>query len=309
MNYKEWLQKNNIIAYRILNNSFKNNKIFHSYIFSSQKGQNIENEYLYLIQKLIDKSKNFDPLKYSDLIFLDGSKKIIKKDQVLNAINQLQQTTLDSLGKKILVIKNIENTNIQSLNSLLKFIEEPTKNTYIIMTTNNISSILTTIKSRSQIITVPPINMNDWIEQVKMFNYGKDFSILLANLYKTKKEIDKNFNEDFKKNYYYIIKILKEGLIDKNNFFIEMNNFINKKNWKLNLSFLNLFFNDIWKKNNFIPLSFKKEKKLIQKYINSNFDFQNAIIHINDFFLLREKNLNFELSKINLLLKIGECYE
>jgi hypothetical protein len=88
-----------------------------------------------------------------------------------------------------------------------------------------------------------------------------------------------------------------------------MNNFINKKNWKLNLSFLNLFFNDIWKKNNFIPLSFKKEKKLIQKYINSNFDFQNAIIHINDFFLLREKNLNFELSKINLLLKIGECYE
>ena len=309
MDYKSWLENNNIVTYKILNNSFNNNKISHAYLFSSQHGQSIENEYIYLIQKLVPQSNKDNPLNYSDLIFIDGSKDFIKKEQIISATNKLQQTSLDPSGTKILVIKNIENSNHYSLNSLLKFIEEPTKNTYILMTTNNISSILSTIKSRSQIINIPPININNWINEIKKWNYPIEFANLIGNLYKTKKEIEKNFNDNFKKIHSDIIQILNKSLNDKNDFIISLKNLVNFQNWKIVFSLLNLFFNDIWKLNQLLDLCFPKEKGLIKKYINSNFNFKKAIEDINEFFMFKEQNLNFELTKNNLILKIGDCYE
>ena len=309
MNYKNRLKNNNIVTYKILNNSFNNNKVSHAYLFSSQHGQNIENEYIYLIQKLIPESKKNNPLNYSDLIFIDGSKNFIKKEQIINATNKLQQTALDSSGIKILVIKNIENSNHYSLNSLLKFIEEPTKNTYILMTTNNIVSILPTIKSRAQIINILPLNINSWISEIKEWGYSNKFASLLGNLYKTKKEIEKNFNDNFKIIYNNVIQILNKSLSNKNDFIIDLKNLVDFQNWKIVFSLLNLFFNDIWKLNELLDLCFPKEKVLIKKYISSNFNFKKAIEDINEFFLFKEKNLNFELTKNNLILKIGDCYE
>jgi DNA polymerase-3 subunit delta' len=53
------------------------------------------------------------------------------------------------------VIKNIENINAQSLNSLLKFLEEPHGDIYAIFTCKNINNVLPTIKSRCQYYQMP----------------------------------------------------------------------------------------------------------------------------------------------------------
>ena len=89
---------------------------------------------------------------YSDLYILDGSKGSIKKDDILNIQSSFSQTALEDSGIKILIIKNIENMSIQGHNTLLKMIEEPRKNTYIINSTNNINKLPLTILSRSQTI-------------------------------------------------------------------------------------------------------------------------------------------------------------
>ncbi|MCK5806965.1 MAG: hypothetical protein KAG91_01050, partial [Mycoplasmataceae bacterium] len=157
MNYEKDLIENNAVAYTIMDNAFKNNKVPHAYLFSATHGQEIQNEYQYLIQRLISKDELRDPNTYPDLITIDGSEKLIKKEFVASALISLSQTPLDSAGIKILLIKNIENSNKQSINSLLKFLEEPTKDTYIILTTNQISSVLQTIRSRSQVIKLRPI--------------------------------------------------------------------------------------------------------------------------------------------------------
>lgn len=56
--------------------------------------------------------------------------------------------------KKILFISNIENGTQHSLNSLLKFLENPPYNTIIIMSCNFISQVIKTIKSRAFIIEI-----------------------------------------------------------------------------------------------------------------------------------------------------------
>jgi len=52
-------------------------------------------------------------------------------------------------------------------NRILKLVEEPTPNTIIILITNNRSHILNTLRSRCQIITVPPIEDQAMLQHIK----------------------------------------------------------------------------------------------------------------------------------------------
>ncbi len=54
--------------------------------------------------------------------------------------------------KQYCVIKNIEEVSIPCLNAFLKILEEPPKNVYFIITSNNLSKVLETIQSRSYLI-------------------------------------------------------------------------------------------------------------------------------------------------------------
>ncbi|MCK5945662.1 MAG: hypothetical protein KAG04_00155, partial [Mycoplasmataceae bacterium] len=168
MNYGDSIKETNPVAYRIIKNSIEHNKMSHAYLFSATKSVTIGNEPLFLIQSLISKDPfNSKELRsvfaYPDFTVIDGSTDLIKKEFVINAVNKLHQTALDEAGVKILLIKNIENANKQSLNSLLKFIEEPTENTYIVMTTNNVAQVISTIRSRSQIINLRSIPFEKFV--------------------------------------------------------------------------------------------------------------------------------------------------
>ena len=72
----------------------------------------------------------------------------IKIDQARSLLKFLNQTnSLNNL--KVILIDNADLLNINSSNSLLKSIEEPSINTFFFIIDNNSSSLLDTIKSRS----------------------------------------------------------------------------------------------------------------------------------------------------------------
>lgn len=50
----------------------------------------------------------------------------------------------------IYIINLVENMNVQAINSLLKFLEEPPANTYAFLTTENETKVLPTILSRCE---------------------------------------------------------------------------------------------------------------------------------------------------------------
>ena len=64
-------------------------------------------------------------------------------------------------GSKILIVWQADKMNISAANKFLKFLEEPPKDTLIILTAENIDNILPTILSRTQLVEIPRIQDED----------------------------------------------------------------------------------------------------------------------------------------------------
>jgi DNA polymerase-3 subunit delta' len=110
------------------------------------------------------------------LIQPDGNS--IKKEQILNLQNEFSKTSLYA-GARIYIIEDIEKITQAGANSLLKFLEEPEgKTTYGFLLTENLSQVLDTIQSRSQIIHLVGIHKQD----IKQALVQKDASPLISEI-------------------------------------------------------------------------------------------------------------------------------
>ena len=81
------------------------------------------------------------------LIDLLTEKKSIDIGQIREMINYTNKSTFNDMARFIL-IDNVENLNKNSVNALLKIIEEPSNNVFFILINNNEKNILPTLKSR-----------------------------------------------------------------------------------------------------------------------------------------------------------------
>ena len=81
------------------------------------------------------------------LIDLVDEKKSIDISQIREMISYTNKSTFSG-SKRFILIDNIENLNKNSVNALLKIIEEPNDNIFFILIHNNATKILPTLKSR-----------------------------------------------------------------------------------------------------------------------------------------------------------------
>ena len=83
-----------------------------------------------------------------NMIYLDGNNtKSTKIDEIRNLKELLLKSNLDNL-KRFVILDNVEKINTNSLNALLKLIEDPGENNNFILINNKPSSLIDTIKSR-----------------------------------------------------------------------------------------------------------------------------------------------------------------
>jgi len=82
---------------------------------------------------------------------------------------------------KVFLISDADNMNPQSANALLKVLEEPPKNSLLILTTSKLNSLLPTIIGRCQKIHFDSISKTDLINYAKEFR--TDFSGIELNFY------------------------------------------------------------------------------------------------------------------------------
>ena len=209
------------------------------------------------------------------LIDLVEEKKNIDVAQIRNMITYTNKSCFNNMPRLIL-IDNIESLNKNSVNALLKVIEEPKDGIFFILINNNEKKILPTLKSRCLTFK---INLT--------FNQSIDIAKLLLN-----KNISDNINPDIL-NYY-----ITPGEI------INLVNLADEK--KINLlehdleSLLKLLIdNEYYKKNiiikkmiiNFIELFFLKEYKLTNaknSLLNFYHDFLKRIDVVEKFNLDEE---------------------
>ena len=116
-------------------------------------------------------------------MILDGDKSKIKREDVEKIMYNFDKTALEDKGIMIYVINNIEAMNTVSINAILKFLEEPGKNIYAILTTENESKILPTILSRTQILRLKTVNQSIIINEAKNAGINDDDAQILSAFY------------------------------------------------------------------------------------------------------------------------------
>ena len=195
MQIKEYLEKYQPVVYRIIGNAIKDDKLSHAYLISGAVGMPIKEIAEYIAKSIL--CPNHDPFAcdncltcarvdehtYGDLIIVDGSESKIKKGDVEKVMTTFDKTALEKNGVMIYILHLVETMTTVAVNSLLKFLEEPGKNVYAILTTENESKILPTIISRTQVLRLKEIERQTVIEDSIANGVAQDDAELLSGLY------------------------------------------------------------------------------------------------------------------------------
>ena len=103
-------------------------------------------------KKLINENstfyKQYSKNLFQNITYLSGSKfNSIKIDEIRDLKSSIQKTSIKN-KKRVIILDDVELFNINSLNALLKIIEEPSSNNYFILINNKTRPLIDTIFSR-----------------------------------------------------------------------------------------------------------------------------------------------------------------
>lgn len=158
----------------ILQNSIKNERISHAYLFTGKQG--IGKEFsVHQFAKALNcnrldldsceeciSCRKFNSGNHPDIIEVEpeGKGNYIKIDQIRKIKKQISYKPYES-NKKVYIIKEAEKMNLQAANSLLRILEEPPEYAIIILLAPSEDLLLPTITSRCQIINFSPLTVEE----------------------------------------------------------------------------------------------------------------------------------------------------
>ena len=242
--------------------------------------------------KLDSQQQNlFDTNHHPDYFYLNKDRVLIhhisyrddKWDEEFGKRNVLDFLTLTpSISKnKVAVITNGETMRDDSQNTLLKSLEEPAPNTYIIILTNRPESLKKTIYSRCQVLNIPyisPNKINEWLNDSGITDYySTDFPS-----YATPLNILDDIQSDTQNSYKEFISIINQFInikIDQGQAIKNINdldiNFISKINYFV--EFLKILL-----KSKLTNENLSGSYKIFNSTKFSNLKISNIIIELND---------------------------
>jgi len=179
------------IAYSLLNNAIKNNKLSHAYLFDTNHYEESFDFILAFVKAIVCGNHHDTNIKdcvlcqriqnnnYPELKIIESESSIIRKEQLLELQSDFSRSSIEG-DYRIYIIKDCDKMNKQASNCLLKFLEEPVPGIIAILLTNNFNKILSTIVSRCQIIrfnNVVSLEINNTLENFALVccDNKKDF--------------------------------------------------------------------------------------------------------------------------------------
>ena len=239
------------IVYKILSESKKRNRVSHAYIIETNgysKGLELAISFCkYLLcPNSYTNNKNckdctqcfkIDNNEFVELKIIESSGQQIKKNQIEEL--QIDFSKKPVIGdKKIYIINEAEKLNVKTSNSILKFIEEPEEGIIAILITKNVNSLLPTIVSRCQILSLK--NRNDLANlstKEKIINLlSIDDDLNIKNEEKNKVDKIVNFIKYYENNK-------TETIIYTNKLFHSY--FIDRDNLKIAFEMILMFYKDV----------------------------------------------------------------
>lgn len=156
--------------------AFNNNKVSHAYIITGPDGIGKSIMAMFMASTILCKGKNKPCTKcdacikithenHPDVKMISLKGKSIGVDNIRDLIDEIYTKPYEG-DKKVVIIKNSDSITVQGQNAILKTLEEPSKDTTIIMLAENINAILQTIQSRCQILRlgrIPKDKIKDYL--------------------------------------------------------------------------------------------------------------------------------------------------
>ncbi|MGX9340201.1 MULTISPECIES: hypothetical protein [unclassified Mycoplasma] len=283
---------------KIIDNSLLEQKLGQVYLFSSKNIKSFDEYFLYFINNVNGECfEKISDIKLGDIYFyVDGRKNTIGKENILDVMNETTETSLLSKNKKkILIIDTVENGTQQSLNSLLKFLENPPQNTVVLMSCNYISQVISTIKSRAFIIELNnTLNTRD-INEFKPF---KNFFV----------HTNSEYNEDIIPIFTELSKSIVNSNKEPQKLLVKIISHFNYDNKEVIINFMIMAFMDIYKvKKGFNDLLILNDYKIQP----TSFDYvpiYKILCVLQETKVNLKNAANFNLQKAILLLKLEEFY-
>lgn len=170
------LEKDQDKVVQILKNSIVKQRLAHAYILEGGKGTGKMALALQLAKAYFCKELNqANPCQHCvdckritsgnhpDVHLISPDGQSIKKEQVKHLQKEFSYKGMES-RKKVYIIEFADKMTASAANSLLKFLEEPASPTIAILLTEQIHQMLNTILSRSQVLSLAPLNPTKLIE-------------------------------------------------------------------------------------------------------------------------------------------------
>jgi DNA polymerase III subunit delta' len=269
-----------------LKGSGKSTLINH-FLFSVFDKENYDN-----FKHKFSKSSNFyNQFKneiFQNIIFLNGADYVsIKVDDIRNLKSKIFKSSI--LDKdRFIILNDIELFNINSLNALLKIIEEPSKNNYFILINNKSKPLINTIKSRTLEIKIN-LKENQRIEIIQKI-------VELNNIQNTLDPIQSKLTPGNYIKYNYICN--EYGISPNNKFLDNLSLLLDLYKKKKDFLFIKLIFYlaDLYFKN-------LKDKNIVSS--ENVFEMRNFVLDNLNKYLTFNLNHNSLINALNNRLNNG----
>lgn len=198
---REYLEKYQPVIYQTFVNALTHDKLSHAYLISGAPGTPLKEIALYFAKSLLCDNPcptacnecitcmRVDEGNYPDVMVVDSNEGRIKREDVEKIMNNFDKTALEDKGIMIYILNGVESITNTAINAILKFLEEPGKNVYAFLTTENESKILPTIISRTQVLKLKTVNQRTIIEEAVKEGVAEDDAEILSAFYTDPKTI------------------------------------------------------------------------------------------------------------------------
>ena len=305
------------LAIQILKSAINKEHISPAYLFSGPEGVGRKKTAKIFIKSLLNKTtekenvtRKIESNNHPDLLWIEPSyivqgKTISQKEAKLQNIsmkappqirlNKIKEV-IEFLGKKplesernIVIIEDIEKMNESASNALLKTLEEPNTGLFI-LTTQRPEKLLSTIRSRCQIVPFIRLNDNQLNQIIQKLEVVKEIDEIPDERIKELIVFSDGSPGRYLKNLQYCLDVsnaLRQNLEIKVNNEIEVLKLAKEINDELNIEqqlwFINFQQNRIWKKEN-NPTMIKKLEELRKQlitYVQPRLAWEVALLEMN----------------------------
>ncbi|WP_342767269.1 DNA polymerase III subunit delta' [Bacillus taeanensis] len=192
-NWNEWQQKQPKIV-KMLTNSLVKDRLAHAYLFEGSTGVGKKAIAIQLTKSFFcmqrqgiepcnscSDCRRIDSHNHPDVHIISPDGQSIKIDQIRQLQKEFSYLGMES-NRKVYILEHADRMTTQAANSLLKFLEEPSRQTLAVLLTEQIHRILPTIYSRCQVLSFRPLTSEELVQQLLDQNLPNNLVRLAASL-------------------------------------------------------------------------------------------------------------------------------